>query len=88
MIDFAPFFGFLGSITASTIFFPQVWKTWKTKKTKDLSWPIIIIGVFNGFFWTAYGLLKSDPFIYVTNIFLFTATFLLAIMKKKYDKKK
>ncbi len=88
MTDLASIFGLLGAITASTIFFPQVWKTWKTKRTRDLSWPTVIIGMLNGFFWIAYGLLKSDPFIYVTNILLFIATALLAIMKKKYDGKK
>lgn len=85
MVDLAPLFGLLGSITASTIFFPQVWWAWKTKKTKDLSWLTIIIGVLNGFFWIVYGVLKSDPFIYVTNTLLFIATFILAILKKKYD---
>ena len=87
MMDLTFVFGLLGSITASTIFFPQVWKSWKTKRTKDLSWYTIFIGVLNGFFWTVYGFMKSDPFIYVTNILLLTATLLLAVLKKKYDRK-
>ncbi len=85
-MDFASVFGLLGAVTASTIFMPQVWKAWKTRKTKDLSWLMIIIGVLNGFFWIAYGVLKSDPYIYVTNMFLFAATACLALMKSKYDK--
>ncbi len=88
MTDVAYIFGLLGSITASMIFFPQVWRAWKTKKTEDLSWLTIIIGMLNGFFWIVYGVLKSDPFIYATNILLFIATTLLAVLKKKYDNKK
>ncbi|MBI4167865.1 MAG: hypothetical protein HY515_02810 [Candidatus Aenigmarchaeota archaeon] len=88
MTDLASIFGLLGAVTASTIFFPQVWKTWKTKRTKDLSWLTIIIGMLNGFFWIVYGLLKLDPFIYVTNTLLFIATTLLAILKKKYEAKR
>ncbi len=84
MADLASIFGLLGAVTASTIFFPQVFRAWKTKRTKDLSWPTIIIGMLNGFFWIAYGVLKSDPFIYVTNILLFIATTALAVLKKKY----
>ncbi|MBI4177445.1 MAG: PQ-loop repeat-containing protein [Candidatus Aenigmarchaeota archaeon] len=87
-MDLASVFGLLGAITASTIFFPQVWTAYKTKRTKDLAWLTIIIGILNGFFWIAYGFMKSDPFIYVTNILLFTATVALATLKRKYDKKK
>ncbi|MBI2075864.1 MAG: hypothetical protein HYT72_01280 [Candidatus Aenigmarchaeota archaeon] len=84
MVDLIPVFGLLGSITASVIFFPQVWKAWRTKRTEDLSWLMIAIGVANGFFWIVYGFLKSDPFIYVTNTLLFSATIMLAVLKKRY----
>ncbi len=87
-MELSAVFGLLGAITASTIFFPQVLQTYKTKRTRDLSWLTIIIGILNGFVWTIYGLMKSDPFIYVTNILLSIATLMLAVMKKKYDRKK
>ncbi|MBI2085318.1 MAG: PQ-loop repeat-containing protein [Candidatus Aenigmarchaeota archaeon] len=87
-MELSAIFGLLGAITASTIFFPQVLQTYKTKRTRDLSWLTIIIGILNGFVWTIYGLMKSDPFIYVTNILLSIATLMLAVMKKKYDRKK
>lgn len=85
-MDLVSVFGFLGAVTASTIFFPQVWVAYKTKSTKDLAWLTITIGILNGFFWVSYGILKSDPFIYVTNILLFTATVMLAVLKRKYDR--
>ncbi len=83
----APVFGLLGSITASTIFLPQVWKAWKTKRTGDLSWFTILLGIANGLLWITYGFMKSDPFIYVTNILLFSATSTLAVLKNRFDKK-
>jgi MtN3 and saliva related transmembrane protein len=84
MIDIASLFGLLGSITAASLFFPQVWKSYKTKKTQDLSWFGIIIGMLNGLFWIVYGLFRTDPFIYATNLILFIGAFLLMILKRKY----
>jgi MtN3 and saliva related transmembrane protein len=76
--------GLLASTTASLIFFPQVIASYKSKKTKDLSWSGIYIGLLNGCFWIMYGLMKADPFIYITNSILFIGAFLLLILKRKY----
>ncbi|MFH0889559.1 MAG: SemiSWEET family transporter [Candidatus Aenigmatarchaeota archaeon] len=84
MADLTAVFGLLGAITAATIFLPQVWKAYKTKKTKDLSWLTIAIGILNGIFWIVYGLMKTDPFIYVTNLVLLSATISLAFLKNRY----
>jgi len=84
MITFESFVGMLGSLTAASLFFPQVYASWKTKRTGDLAWFGIIVGMFNGIFWSTYGLLKFDPFIYVTNSILFVGAFLLMLLKLKY----
>lgn len=84
MVDIASVFGLLGSITAASLFFPQVWASYKTKKTHDLSWFLIIVGMLNGFFWVVYGLFRADPSIYVTNIVLFIGAFLLMLLKRMY----
>jgi uncharacterized protein with PQ loop repeat len=84
MIDVAQVFGLLGSIAAASLFFPQVYISWKTKKTHDLAWFGIIIGILNGIFWIIYGLLRSDPFIYVTNTILLIGALLLLLLKKRY----
>lgn len=76
--------GLMGLITAASLFFPQVYDAWKTKKTRDLSQSTLYIGLANGTLWTIYGLLKADPFIYVTNTLLFIAVLLLTILKKRY----
>jgi len=86
-MDLIPVFGLLGSVCASALFFPQVLKAWREKKTRDLSWAMIAIGLLNGFSWTIYGILKNDPFIYVTNTLLTSALAILALLKKRYDRK-
>jgi len=84
VVDLAQLFGLLGSVASASLFFPQVWVSYKTRKTKDLAWFTIIIGLLNGVFWIAYGLLRSDPFIWVTNVILFIGALLLMVLKKKY----
>jgi len=84
MVALTTIFGSLGAITAASLFFPQVWRSYKTKRTKDIAWFAIGIGMLNGVFWTTYGLLLSDPFIYVTNAILFIGAFLLLVLKRKY----
>ena len=81
------FVGILGSITAASLFFPQVWTSYKTKRTHDLAWSGILIGMLNGVLWLTYGLLKSDPFIWATNTIFLTGAFLLMLLKRRYDKK-
>lgn len=82
--NFGLLLGLLGAITASSIFIPQVLASYRNKKTKDVAWFTIVISLANAVFWTSYGFLKLDPFIYVTNIISFVATFLLMLLKKKY----
>lgn len=84
MVDVVTLFGFLGSLTAACLFFPQVIRSYRTKKTHDLEWFGVIIGMANGVFWTAYGLLRQDPFIYVTNSVLFIGAFLLMLLKRQH----
>ncbi len=76
--------GLLGAITASSIFIPQVLASYKNKKTKDVAWFTIVISLANAVFWTSYGFIKADPFIYVTNMISFVATFLLMLLKRKH----
>lgn len=84
MFELSTIFGILGSIASATLFFPQVWVSYKTKKTHDLAWFGIIIGMLNGVFWISYGLLKGDPFIWITNVVLFVGALLLLLLKRKY----
>lgn len=80
----ASLLGLSGSITAACLFLPQVWASHRTKKTKQIAWTSIFIGLLNAVLWTSYGLLKHDPFIYITNTLCFMGAFLLLLLKKKH----
>ncbi len=84
MDNVASLFGLLGAVTASSLFFPQVWASYKTKKTHDLAWSFIIVGMLNGVFWIIYGFLRHDLFLYATNAVLLIGAFLLAVLKKQH----
>ena len=84
MENVATLLGFSGSVTAACLFLPQVWSSHRTKKTKEIAWTSILIGLLNAVFWTSYGFLKQDPFIYVTNILCFSGAFLLLLLKKRH----
>ncbi len=83
-MTFESIVGILGSLTAASLFFPQVYVSYRTKQTRDLSWSGIAVGMLNGIFWTTYGFLKVDPFIYITNGILFIGAFLLLLLKWRY----
>lgn len=76
--------GLCGSITSACLFLPQVWSSHKTKQTQQIAWTSVFVGLLNAFFWTGYGILKNDPFIYVTNILSFFGAFLLLLLKKRH----
>ncbi len=84
MITIVTIFGTLGAITAALLFFPQVIASFRSRKTRDIAWSAIFIGMANGFFWTTYGYLISDPFILVTNIVMFVGATILLFLKRKY----
>ncbi len=84
MLDLVTIFGLLGSMTAASLFLPQAWSSYRTKNTKSLAWSGIAIGIMNGAFWVSYGVLKADPFIYVTNTILLMGAFLLMFLKRRY----
>ncbi len=76
--------GAVASVTASFLFYPQVWASYKAKKTDVLSWTMILLGMLNGVLWGVYGFLKSDPFILLTNVMIFIGASLLFLLKRKY----
>jgi MtN3 and saliva related transmembrane protein len=74
-----------GLITAFT-FFPQVIKTWKTKSAKDVSLAMFVIAFTNQILWLAFGALRADPVIIITNAVMLVMTSLMISLKLKYNK--
>jgi MtN3 and saliva related transmembrane protein len=73
-----------GLITAFT-FLPQVLKTWKTKSAKDVSLAMFLIALTNQILWLAFGILRDDPVIIITNALMLLMTSLMIILKLKYN---
>ncbi len=73
-----------GLITAFT-FLPQVIKTWKTKSAKDVSLAMFLIALTNQILWLAFGLLRNDPVIIITNAVMLVMTSVMISLKLKYN---
>jgi len=84
MIDIIFITGFIGSITAAIMLFPQVFRSYKTKKTESLAWSWLFLSLISGGSWFVYGFFKPDTFVLATNIFYLTALLSLMVLKKKY----
>lgn len=73
-----------GLITAFT-FLPQVIKTWKTQSAKDVSLAMFLIAFSNQILWLAFGVLRADPVIIITNAVMLIMTSLMIALKLKYN---
>lgn len=73
-----------GLITAFT-FLPQVLKTWKTKSAKDVSLAMFLIALTNQILWLAFGFLREDPVIIITNAVMLLMTGLMIVLKLRYN---
>jgi MtN3 and saliva related transmembrane protein len=71
------------AVTALT-FLPQVIKTWKEKSARNVSLMMFIIAATNEVLWIAYGVLKNDMVIIVTNVIMILMAFIMISLKLKY----
>jgi len=71
------------AITALT-FLPQVIKTWKEKSAKNVSLLMFIIAAVNEVMWIAYGVMRDDMVIIVTNVIMICMAFTMISLKLRY----
>jgi MtN3 and saliva related transmembrane protein len=71
------------TVTALT-FLPQVIKTWKEKSAKNVSLMMFLIAFANEVMWIAYGVLKNDMVIIVTNVIMIIMCSIMISLKLKY----
>jgi MtN3 and saliva related transmembrane protein len=79
------FLGLLGGVLSTICFLPQVIQAWKTKSTKDISLPMYLLLLASIITWIAYGFIRKDYPIVITNgtILLMTSTILYLKLKYK-----
>jgi MtN3 and saliva related transmembrane protein len=71
------------AVTALT-FLPQVVKTWKEKSAKNVSLLMFIIAFINEVMWIAYGTLKHDMVIVITNVIMISMCSIMISLKLRY----
>jgi MtN3 and saliva related transmembrane protein len=71
------------AVTALT-FLPQVIKTWKEKSAKNVSMMMFIIAFINEVMWIAYGALRNDMVIVVTNVIMIIMCSIMISLKLRY----
>jgi MtN3 and saliva related transmembrane protein len=71
------------AVTALT-FLPQVIKTWQEKSAKNVSLMMFVIAFVNEVMWIAYGVLRNDMVIIVTNIIMISMCSIMLFLKWKY----
>lgn len=72
-----------GLTTASLI--PQVTKIWKTKSVKDVSLKMFVAFCVGVGLWLAYGIIKGEAAIIITNAVTLLLGATILMMKLKYE---
>lgn len=73
------------AVTALT-FLPQVVKTWKEKSARNVSLMMFLIAFVNEVMWIAYGVLRNDMVIIVTNVIMIVMCSMMIVLKLRYNK--
>lgn len=80
------YIGIAAGILTATSLVPQLIKIVKEKKADDVSlWMLIILMAGLGL-WTAYGIMREDWPIIITNAFSFLLNTVVLILSKKYSR--
>jgi len=81
---FVDILGYGACAVTSLTFLPQVIKTWKEKTAKNVSLLMFIIAFVNEVMWIAYGILRNDMVITITNIIMIMMCSVMISLKLRY----
>lgn len=83
-MDSANIVGYIASAVTVFTFLPQVIKTWKEKSAKNVSLLMFIIAITNEILWIAYGVMRDDMVIILTNIVMMCMASFMIYLKLRY----
>jgi MtN3 and saliva related transmembrane protein len=83
-MDSASVVGYIASAITVFTFLPQVVKTWKEKSAKSVSLLMFIIAISNEVLWVAYGFMRHDMVIILTNIVMMCMASFMIYLKIRY----
>jgi MtN3 and saliva related transmembrane protein len=75
------YLGYIGVVTGSLTFVPQVWMAWKTKSVGDLSLWMILILLVNVLIWLVYGITGKDKAMILANSIILVLSLLMLYFK-------
>jgi MtN3 and saliva related transmembrane protein len=75
------YLGYVGVVTGSLTFVPQVWMAWKTKSVGDLSIWMILILLTNVVIWLIYGITGKDKAMILANSIILVLSLLMLYFK-------
>lgn len=85
-MDITQLLGSIGTILSVATYLPQVVKMWRTRSVTDISMATLIIQIVNVSIWLAYGVLSDKVPLIIVNVFMFTSSAMMIILKIKYGK--
>ena len=71
------YLGYIGVVTGSLTFVPQVWMAWKTRSVGDLSIWMILILLTNVVIWLIYGITGKDKAMILANSVILVLSLLM-----------
>ncbi len=75
------YLGYIGVVTGSLTFGPQVWMAWKTRSVGDLSIWMILILLTNVVIWLVYGITGKDKAMILANSIILVLSLLMLYFK-------
>lgn len=75
------YLGYIGVVTGSLTFVPQVWMAWKTRSVGDLSIWMILILLTNVVIWLIYGITGKDKAMILANSIILVLSLMMLYFK-------
>lgn len=75
------YLGYIGVVTGSLTFVPQVYMAWKTRSVGDLSIWMILILLTNVMIWLIYGITGKDKAMILANSIILVLSLLMLYFK-------
>lgn len=78
------YLGYVGVVTGSMTFVPQVYQAWVTKSVGDLSLWMILILLLNVSIWLVYGITGKDKAMILANSIIMVLSLLMLYFKLSF----
>ncbi|MBI4286645.1 MAG: hypothetical protein HY670_12220 [Chloroflexi bacterium] len=78
--------GFIGGASIGVAFIPQVWRLYRLRSAREISLPYVMLFLFGGLCWLAYGIILKLPSVMASNSVNLAMTGLMLYAKLKYGR--